>query len=601
MSDIRTIEETYSVFAQWLGIPEAREELLGLIPEATQQQIRDRFYCDLAFGTGGLRGVMGAGTNRMNAPVVAMATQGLANYIRRVAGRKRPVAVVCYDARHNSPLFAQVTAEVFAGNGFVAHLFKQLRLTPEISFAVRELGADVGVMITASHNPPEYNGYKAYGADGGQMIAPHDVGVIAEVRKIASLSQVNRMPLKAARSRGLIQMIGAEMDRKYLTAVAKASLDPKGNQRNGASVAIVYSPLHGVGGTLAKKALNMWGFSRVHEVASEIYPDPDFTNVKSANPENREAFEGALKLMEKTRADIAVASDPDADRMGMVARDGQGRPQFLTGNQMAAVFAYYQCETLSAAKRMPPNPLMVSTIVTSDLYPKIGEAYGVEVVKTLTGFKWIGNVATVQDELRAAGKPAKTFLFGCEESYGYLFGTHCRDKDGIVSLCMAAEIARWAKERGQTIPDLLDVLYQRFGVFDESQVSVYMRGETGMQRIQAIMARLRAKPPRELAGRKVAGMTDFYEVAFKDANGRTIRGPKQLPEANVLLFEFEGGSKVVARPSGTEPKIKFYFNLCDTQGAPFASAGEVSRRKKALAQFAARVKDAFLDYAGTRD
>ena len=598
MSDIRDTHETYLEFAKWLGFPSAQEELLALIPEEAQAAIRDRFYCDLAFGTGGLRGVMGAGPNRMNEPVVAMATQGLANYVRKQKPRARLSAVVCYDCRHNSRLFADVTAEVLAGNGFTVHLFKELRATPQISFAVRELKADVGIMITASHNPAEYNGYKAYWDDGGQMIAPHDVGVIDEVRAIASIDEVKRLALDAARKKGRLKLLGGDMDRRFLRAVKRASLDPKANKERGKSVRVVYTPLHGVGGTLARPALEMWGFTDCHEVASQIKPDADFPTITSANPENEEVFEQAIGLAEMIKADIAVASDPDADRIGLVARDSRGKLQFITGNQMAALFAYYVCHHLTTLDKLPANPLMVTTIVSTDLLTRIGEAYEVDVIETLTGFKWIGNQASLQDEARAAGKPAKTFLFGCEESYGYLFGDHCRDKDGIVGLCMAAEIARWAKEHKSTIPDVIDTIYRRFGVYDESQVSVYMRGETGLERIQGIMDKLRAQPPKRLAGKKVTTVTDFLKVSFRDANGKRIRGPKQLPESNVLMFEFAGGSKVVARPSGTEPKIKFYFNLCDTEGAPIASKAELGRRKKALAEFSEQLKKNFLKYAG---
>ncbi len=598
MTDIRSIDETYGKFAEWLKIDGAREELLGLIPEDVAAAIRDRFYTDLAFGTGGLRGVMGAGTNRMNEPVVAMATQGLANYVKSVKKNKKLSAVVCYDARRNSKFFGEVTAEVLGGNGFTVHLFKDIRSTPEVSFAVRELGADVGIMITASHNPSEYNGYKAYWDDGGQMIPPHDVGVIEEVQKIASLDQVRRLSLAAGKKQGVINLLGADMDRKFLAAIRAASLDPVGNKKNGNAVKVVYTPLHGVGGVLAKRALNDWGFKKVYEVASQIKPDSEFPTVKSPNPENPEAFEHAIQTLKDVGADIAVASDPDADRMGLVAMDGQGQPQFITGNQMGALFTYYICEKLTDQGTLPDNPLIVTTVVTTDLIQIICDAYGVRIVETLTGFKWIGAQATIQDERRAAGKKNATFLFGCEESYGYLFGTHARDKDGMVSLCMAAEIARWAKERGQTIPDVIDSIYQRFGVFDESQKSVYMRGETGMIRIRDIMEALRAKPPKSLGGRKVTGVTDFLEGTFRDAYGKPLRGRDQLPESNVLMFHLENAGKVVARPSGTEPKIKFYFNLFDRDGAPYETLEQVKERVDALAKLAESIKADLLKYTG---
>ena len=602
MSQIRTIPETYAAFAEWLKMDSARDELLGLIPEKVAADIRDRFYKDLEFGTGGLRGIMGAGSNRMNEAVVAMATQGLANYVRLVKPKQRRLsAVVCFDARHNSPFFGRVTAETLAGAGFIVHMFEHLRLTPEVSFAVRALKADVGVMITASHNPPEYNGYKAYWDDGGQMIPPHDQGVIAEVRKISDLSAVQRMDFDEGLQRGRIRLLGEEMDRLFLDAVHAASLDPEGNQRNGGSVKVVYTPLHGAGGVLAGPAMRLWGFDNFIEEPTQIAPDPDFPTIKSANPEDPAAFKQALKTAEKEGADIAVASDPDGDRMGLVARDGKGKMRFITGNQMAALFTYYVCERLTALGHMPPRPLVVTTIVTTRLMARIAQAYGVATEETLTGFKWIGNVATVQDQRRAAGdKKAQTFLFGCEESYGYLFGTHARDKDGIVSLCMAAEIARWAKEAGKTIPDVIETIYRLFGVYDESQISVYLRGETGMEHIQEIMDTLRADPPEQLAGASVVGVTDFLKVSFRNADGKRIRGPKQLPEANVLLFRLEGCGEVVARPSGTEPKIKFYFNLCDTEGAPFASKAEVRRRVKALELRADSIKDAFMEYVGLR-
>lgn len=598
----RSAPEIFEQYAKWLRIDSMRDELLSLIPDEVQDKIRDRFYQDLAFGTGGLRGVMAAGANRMNEPVVVMATQGLANYVKSQTKKgRRPGAVVCFDARHNSRRFAEATAEVLAGNGFVVHLFKQLRSTPEVSFAIAEVGAAVGVMITASHNPPEYNGYKAYWADGGQLIPPHDVGVIEEARKVTSLDQVKRLDLKAAKKKGRLKELGADMDRRYLKAISAASLDPKANKKNGDSVTIVYTPLHGVGGVLARRALESWGFKNVKEVASQIKPDPEFPTVESPNPEDPKAFDQAIELAKGARADIAVASDPDADRMGLVARDAKGELRFVTGNQMAALFTYYVCESLTAAGKMPDRPLVVTTNVTTDLMNHIAESYDVDIEETLTGFKWIGAVATREAERRAAGKSARDFLFGCEESYGYLFGDHCRDKDGIVSACMAAEIARWAKERDKTIPDVLDEIYRRYGVYDESQTSVYMRGETGMERIRAIMKQLREKPPKTIGGRKVVEVMDYYEQPFKDANGKTVKGPKQLPESNVLMFKLEGGAgRIFARPSGTEPKIKFYFNLCDRDGAPFKTAAEVKRRAKALAAFAKRAKKDFVDATGAK-
>lgn len=498
-------------------------------------QLIDAFFTDLSFGTGGLRGVMGAGTNRMNIYTVRKATQGLAHYIRK-KGNPALGVVVGYDSRHHSAAFAQETAKVLAGNGIKVYLLKELRPTPYVSFATRHLKAQAGVMITASHNPKEYNGYKVFWQDGGQIVPPHDTGIIAEVNAISSPSQVKLATIKDP----LIHL--TEIDNAYLEALAGLQHFP-GEDHN--SLKISYSSLHGTGITLMPQALQRWGFSKPHLVASQADPDGDFPTVHFPNPEYPEALKAGIEDLVKNGSDILIATDPDADRLGVVALH-QGKPVTLTGNEQAALAAYFICDTLTKQKKMPPKGALVTTIVTTELLKHIAKAYHIACFEVLTGFKYIGEKIHQWEQ-----KPdGYHFLFGAEESYGYLMGTYARDKDAMIAGCLFAEIAAKMKEQGKTLVDLLEEIYKKFGIFREKQYSLtFEEGKKGLDNIRRLMDNLRKNPPTSIGGQKIIATEDFLKGT-----------PENLPRSDVLLYRLEDQSKVIIRPSGTEPKLKLYLS-----------------------------------------
>ncbi|HZG87367.1 phospho-sugar mutase [Paenibacillus sp.] len=540
---IRSFEEAYQ---RWLNDPNideaTKEELRGL--EGQTKEIEDRFYRDLEFGTGGLRGVIGAGTNRMNRYTVAKATQGLAQYVRSVAGDNGSVAIA-HDSRFMSPEFALEAALVLAGNGVKAYVFEGLRPTPELSFAVRKLGATAGIVITASHNPPEYNGYKVYGSDGGQLVPETAERVMAEIARVASFDDIARMERGEAEAAGLLAWIGKDIDDAYINAVVGASPNPglvKEAAAEGVKVSVIYTPLHGAGNVPVRAALAAAGFEDVVVVPEQELPDPRFSTVKSPNPEEREAFALAIAMAEKTGAELLLGTDPDCDRVGAVVKDRSGAYVVLNGNQTGAVLTEYLLSSLTARNAMPPNPVVIKTIVTSELGAVVAQHYGAKVLNTLTGFKYIGEKMTQFERTGEA-----SFVFGYEESYGYLAGNYARDKDAVVASLLVAEAAVYYKRQGLTLYDVLEKLYERHGHYLESLQSRTLKGKDGLEKMRALMDDWRANPPADAAGLAVTQRLDYLE----DVHG--------LPLENVLKYILEDGSWFCLRPSGTEPKIKMYF------------------------------------------
>jgi phosphoglucomutase len=512
------------------------------------QETIDSFYQDLEFGTGGLRGIMGVGTNRMNKYTVGMATQGLANYLKKIfPGQKRISVAIAYDCRNNSAYFAQITADVFSANGIFVYLFKALRPTPELSFAIRHLGCQSGIVITASHNPKEYNGYKAYWEDGSQLIPPHDKNVIAEVQKITSPKEVN-----FDGNKDLIKLIGEDIDRVYLEKVLGLSLSPEAIDKY-KDMKIVYTSIHGTGGQLVPSCLQKFGFRNVSVVAEQNIPDGNFPTVKSPNPEEPAALEMAIKQAEKEGADLVMATDPDADRIGIAVRDFNNRFTLLNGNQTAALLTYYLLTKWKERKKLTGKEYIVKTIVTSEILKDIAGRFGVECYDVLTGFKWIAEVVR-----RNEGK--KVYISGGEESYGYLAGDFVRDKDAVSSCALVAETAAWAATKGKTLYGLLIDIYLEFGLYRESLISVVRKGKSGSEEIKKMMDDYRSTPPRLINGSGVIMIKDYELSVSKDMLSGSSH-PIDLPGSNVLQFFLEDGSKISVRPSGTEPKIKFYFGV----------------------------------------
>ncbi len=533
--------------------------LEGPYDEDTKQKIRElqkndpaelteAFYKNLEFGTGGLRGIMGVGTNRMNRYTTGMATQGLANYIRiQFPGEKIRVAVA-HDSRKNSPEFARTVAEIFAANGFTVYLFEGLRPTPELSFAIRELKCRSGVMVTASHNPKEYNGYKAYWDDGGQVTAPHDTDIIDEVEKITSPDQV-----RWSGGEGEIVTIGEEMDRVYLDKLRTLMLSPEAVKAHG-DLKIVYTPLHGAGYKLVPQFLREVGFKNVIEEPQQCIPDGNFPTVASPNPEEQSALQRAIDLAVRENADLVLATDPDADRVGIAVRDDKGDFLLVNGNQTACLLTYYCLRRWQELGKMTGSEYIVKTIVTSELMARIATGHRVEYFDVLTGFKHIATVIREQE------KHGKTFVCGGEESYGFLVGSFVRDKDAVIGCAMVAEMAAWARTRGMTLYDLLKHIYKVYGFFKESLLSLTMKGMAGAEEIQKMMDGFRENPPKSIAGSPVVTLCDYEKHVCTDLRtGKQT--PIDLPESNVLQFVTADSTIVSARPSGTEPKIKFYFGV----------------------------------------
>lgn len=544
-------EQAKSRYESWLNdsnIDEAtKQELRGL---ADEQEIMDRFYRDLEFGTGGLRGVMGAGTNRLNAYTVGKATQGLANWLL-AKQLEQPSAVIAHDSRNNSPQFALDAALVLAANGIRTYLFRSLRPTPQLSFAIRNLKASTGVVVTASHNPPEYNGYKAYGADGCQLIPEEAEQVIASIARISSFDEVKRLSQAEAEQAGLLVWLDEAIDQAYVETVVAQSVNQSLLQGElGQHFKVVFTPLHGSGNMPVRDVLAAAGFKQVHVVAEQEQPDGNFSTVKSPNPEEKEAFTLAIELARKVGADVIIGTDPDADRMGAVVKNNEGEYVVLTGNQSGALMIHYLLSQLKERGQLPNNGVVIKTIVTSEMGEVIAKHYGASVENTLTGFKYIGEKMTRYEQ---TGE--KTFLFGYEESYGYLTGTYARDKDAIVASMLICEAAAYYSTQGKTLYDVLQELYEQFGYFLESQQSRTLKGIDGVAQIQSIMTSFREHPPTEVAGVAVTSVLDYS------------KGLDGLRPENVLKYMLQDGSWFCLRPSGTEPKIKVYFAVKGTSAA----------------------------------
>ena len=534
---------------EWLGgsfDEKTREEVKALLNKEDKSDLIDAFYKDLEFGTGGLRGIMGAGTNRMNIYTVGMATQGLANYLNKNFKERKEISVVVgHDCRNNGRLFAETVANIFSANGIKVYLFDDLRPTPEVSFAIRYLGCQSGVNVTASHNPREYNGYKAYWEDGAQVLAPHDTGIIDEVAKVKVAD------IKFKGNPALIQIIGEEVDKPYLDAIEGICIDPDLVKRN-KDICIVYTPLHGCGRVMIPRSLKQWGFTNVNCVPEQMVPDGNFPTVVSPNPEYPEALTMALALARKLNADVVMASDPDADRLGVACRDDKGELTLLNGNQTAMIFLYYIITQYTKLGKMTGKEYIVKTIVTTEVISRIAEKNNLEMFDCYTGFKWIAKV--IADE-NAKGKH---YIGGGEESFGFLAEDFVRDKDAVSACSLMAEIAAWAKENGKTLWDLLLDAYQEYGFSQEAAVSVVKPGKSGADEIKAMMEQFRANPPKTLAGEKVVLIKDFKLLKQTDAAGKVT--DLVMPEpSNVLQYFTAAGDKISVRPSGTEPKIKFYM------------------------------------------
>lgn len=535
---------------QWLA-PEfdeqTRKDVKELMENADKTGLIDAFYKDLEFGTGGLRGIMGAGSNRMNIYTVGMATQGLANYLKKNFANLPLIKVaVCHDCRNNSRLFAETVANIFSANGIKVYLFDDMRPTPECSFAIRHFGCQSGVNITASHNPREYNGYKAYWEDGAQVLAPHDKGIIDEV------NQVKVADVKFKGNPELIEIIGEEVDKLYLDMVKTISIDPAVIERQ-KDLKIVYTPLHGTGMMLIPQSLKLWGFDNVHCVKEQMVRSGDFPTVVSPNPENGEALTLALRDAKEIDADIVMASDPDADRVGMACKNDKGEWVLINGNQTCLLFLYYIITNRIKTGKMKPNDFIVKTIVTTEVIKKIADKNNIEMRDCYTGFKWIAN------EIRKSEGKQK-YIGGGEESYGFMAQDFVRDKDSVSACSLLAEICAYAKDQGKTLYELLMDIYLEYGFSKEFTINVVKPGKSGADEIKAMMENYRNNPPKEIAGSKVAISKDFQTLQQTDSNGVVTK--LDMPEtSNVLQWFCEDGTKVSVRPSGTEPKIKFYLEV----------------------------------------
>jgi phosphoglucomutase len=535
----------------WLSDNNIDEETKARIVRMIEQdpaELAESFYCDLEFGTGGLRGIMGDGTNRMNKYTVGMATQGLANYLKKVFSAENEIRIaIAYDCRNNSSYFSNIVADVLSANGIVVYLFKELRPTPELSFAVRYLHCHSGIMVTASHNPKEYNGYKVYWNDGAQLVPPHDKNVITEVQKITSIGEVN-----FAGDPKKIVLLDETIDNEFLKVSKSYSLAPE-VIAPAKDMKIVFTPLHGTGITLVPKGLRSYGFENIHIVEAQAVSDGNFPTVVSPNPEEKAAMKMAMELARDINADLVLATDPDADRIGVGVKDTDGNYILLNGNQTAALLTYYLIKQWEAKGKLKGNEYIVKTIVTSDLISDIAKGAGVENFDVLTGFKWIAEVIRNLEG-------TKTFIGGGEESYGFMIGDFVRDKDAVTACCIFAECAAWAASKGKSLYELLLGIYLEYGLYKENLVNVVKKGMSGQAEIKAMMEGFRNNPPKEIAGSKVKLMNDFeLRQATEIASGKITL--IALPKSDVLQFFLEDGTKISMRPSGTEPKIKFYFSV----------------------------------------
>ena len=542
----------------WLNadIDEASKTEIQHMMDTDEEMLIESFYKELEFGTGGMRGIMGIGPNRMNKYTVAMATQGLANYLNKLKPFADKKAAIAYDCRHNSAFFARTAAEILSANDIDVYLFDALRPTPELSYAIRELKCDTGIVITASHNPKAYNGYKVYWEDGGQIISPHDKGIIDEVRAITSPSDVS---FKAKPKR--IHEIGAEIDKKYIAKIKTLSLSPDLIRKH-ADMPIVFTPIHGTSVKLGPETLRVFGFTNIINIPEQDIPDGDFPTVKSPNPEEPEAFTLALKKAKETNADLVMGTDPDADRVGIIVRKKDGNYQLLNGNQTAAILIYYLLTKWKEAGKIKGKEYIVKTIVTTELLGEIADDFGVESFDTLTGFKYIAaKIRELENE--------KQFIGGGEESYGYLAGDFVRDKDAIISCALIAEAAAWAKEADKTLWDVLMDIYSKYACFHEQLISIKKDGKAGAEAIAKMMDDFRYNTPESFNGQQILMIHDFEKRQAVDKIS-DLRYSLTLPKSNVLQFILEDGSKISIRPSGTEPKIKFYFSVRTSMESPGA-------------------------------
>ncbi len=541
-----------------------RAEVEKLIADGNNDELTDRFYRDLEFGTGGLRGVIGGGYNRMNAFTVARATQGLADYVAKHAGVASPSAVIAYDSRRFSDLFALEAAKVLAGAGIKTYLFTSLRPTPELSFAVRKLGATTGIVVTASHNPPEYNGYKVYWNDGGQVVPPHDKAIVDMVMAVKEIRSLDK---EEAIASGKIVFIDKEIDDPYVAMVKAQSVRPELVKSRGSELKVVFTPLHGTGAMPVSRALSELGIN-VSFVSAQREPDGNFPTIASPNPEEASALKMAIEQAELEKADLVMATDPDADRLGIAVPDASGKFVLVTGNQLGSLLADYILSGLKEKNAMPKNPAMVKTIVTTELQSRIASANGVEIFDVLTGFKYI---AEKIKEFQA--NSSHSYVFGGEESYGYLIGTEVRDKDAVSAAVMTAEMALYHRSTGKSLLDRLRQIWQTYGYFEECQISKGFKGQSGAEVMKRLMDDLRKNPPKQFAGQSVVEVRDYNLGIVSNSSGLEIR-KTGLPPSNVLQWKLESGSMVTARPSGTEPKIKFYISVGGNGGLDLDEAAK---------------------------
>ena len=542
-------------YQEWLNNPnfddETKEELKSI--EGNEEEIKDRFYKELEFGTAGLRGIIGAGTNRMNKYTVGKATQGLANYIK-ARGEEEKGVVIAYDSRHKSDEFSELAALILNANGIKTYRFESLRTVPELSFSVRELNCVAGIMITASHNPPEYNGYKVYWDDGAQIVPPTDSEIIAEVNAITDFSTIKQANKAEAEKQGLYNTVGEEIDKKFIEKLESLVLNLDAIKQNQKDVKIVYTPLHGTGGMPVKRILNDLGFENVYIVSEQEQPDGDFPTVEYPNPEDPKAFQMALDLAREKDADIVLANDPDADRIGLYVKDNEGNYVPFTGNMTAMLILEYQLSQKKAKGILPKDSAVISTVVSTNMIYPIAENYDTKVFETLTGFKWIG------EKIRQWEKENSfKFMFGFEESYGCIIASHARDKDGISAVMALCEMAAFYKGQGISLYEQMQKLYEKYGYYKEKQVSIVLKGADGAQEIANKMEKIRNNPPKEIADMKVNEYRDYKNhIVLKSDSTQSMT---DLPTSNVLYFDLEDGAWACVRPSGTEPKIKFYMGV----------------------------------------
>ncbi len=571
-------------YEEWLNNPyfdeETRKELQAIA--GNEKEIEERFYMDLEFGTAGLRGIIGAGTNRMNVYTVRKATQGLANYILGVGAEKKGVAIA-YDSRRMSPEFADVAALCLAANGIKAYVFESLRPTPELSYAVRKLGCTAGINITASHNPPEYNGYKVYWEDGAQITPPHDTGIMAEVKKVTDYATVKTMELEDAKKAGLYQVIGADIDDPYIAELKKLVLHQDCIDKVGAELKIVYTPLHGTGNIPVRRVLKELGFQNVYVVPEQELPDGDFPTVSYPNPEAAEAFELGLALGKKVDADLILATDPDADRLGVYVKDSKtGEYHSLTGNMSGCLIGDYVIGQRKELKGLPADGAFIRSIVSTNMADAIAKYYGIELIEVLTGFKFIGQKIL---EFEKTGKG--TYLFGMEESYGCLTGTYARDKDAIVASMTLCEAAAYYKTKNMTLWDAMLAMYERYGYYKDDVTSITLKGIEGLAKIQSIMDTLRVNAPAEIGKYQVTAVRDYKKDTITDVKTGAVK-PTGLPSSNVLYYELTDDAWVCVRPSGTEPKVKFYLGVKGT------SLDDAEKKSKELSAAVHTMIDAML-------